>query len=283
MKIFLTGGTGFIGSHFLKQALEEKIKIIALKRSQKSKSRILINQEPSWIVANYREVEISELEKIDVLVHLATHSGNVPYDNIENCIKWNVVEVMSLLEKARLAGIKNFLVAGSCFEYGTSSKSYEKIPTSAKLEPTNSYAASKAAASISFQQWAKQYGLNLEILRVFHVYGEGELGKRLWPSLKKAAIDGNDFPMTLGEQIRDFQPVENVAKAFLKRTINLTKVSNKVKVYNLSTTRPMTTINFATEAWSKFGAKGKLLPGEIPYREGEIMKYIPGDEIIKVD
>ena len=93
-----------------------------------------------------------------------------------------------------MAGIKIFLVAGSCFEYGLSSIHYETIPTTAKLEPTNSYAASKAAASISLQQWAREYDLNLEILRVFHVYGEGELEKRLWPSLKKAAIDGKDFP-----------------------------------------------------------------------------------------
>lgn len=283
MKIFLTGGTGFIGSHFLKEALNEKIKIIALKRSQRSKTRIIIDQQPEWAIANYQDIKVTDFEKVDVLVHLATHSGNVPYDTLNNCLQWNVIEVLSLFEKAKLAGIKNYLVAGSCFEYGLSSSSYETIPTTAKLEPTNSYAASKAVASISLQQWAREYGLNLEILRVFHVYGEGELEKRFWPSLRKAAFEGKDFPMTFGEQIRDFQPVEKVAKAFLNRTINMTKISNKVKVYNLSTTKPKTILDFATENWLKFKAKGKLLPGTIPYRKGEVMKYIPGNDIIKID
>ena len=47
--------------------------------------------------------------------------------------------------------------------------------------------------------------------------------------------------------------------------------------------KPRTIINFANEVWSNFKAKGLLLPGAIPYRKGEIMKYVPGDEIIKVD
>ena len=80
MRIFLTGGTGFIGSHFINQALKENIKIIALKRSQKSRTRIIINKEPEWKIANYENVQIADLQNVDVLVHLATHSGNVPYD-----------------------------------------------------------------------------------------------------------------------------------------------------------------------------------------------------------
>jgi nucleoside-diphosphate-sugar epimerase len=64
------------------------------------------------------------------------------------------------------------------------------------------YPASKAAASIAFTQWSIENQLKLKYLRIFQVFGEGEAESRLWPSLRKAALSGNDFDMTHGEQIR---------------------------------------------------------------------------------
>ena len=80
----------------------------------------------------------------------------------------------------------------------------------------------------------------LVVMRLLHIYGEGESQERLWPSLKKAQLAGEDFPMTHGEQTRDFTPVE-----------------------------------FAEKQWKKFGATGRLKLGEIPYRNNEVMRYEP--------
>ena len=85
----------------------------------------------------------------------------------------------------------------------------------------NSYAASKAAASIALRQWAEEKGAYLEILRLFHVYGEVEPEGRLWPTLRNAAAQGYDVPMTWGEQVRDFIAVEEVVKVFLQRAAYL--------------------------------------------------------------
>ena len=126
------------------------------------------------------------------------------------CLNYNLIQVLDLFEKARLAGISHFLVAGSCFEYGTSGERYDFIPTHAPLEPTNSYAVSKAAASIALNQWANEHSLGLEILRIFHLFGEGESCSRFWSSLKLSALTGQDFPMSLGQQIRDFVQVNLV-------------------------------------------------------------------------
>ena len=76
----------------------------------------------------------------------------------------------------------------------------------------NSYTASKAAASISLLQWAEEFKLNLNFFDIPCICEEKN---KIWPSLKKAALSGKDFPMTGGEQIRDFAPVESVAKLFL--------------------------------------------------------------------
>lgn len=280
-KIALSGGTGFIGSHFLKQALDAGHKITAIRRTPSSVTRIPLVQSPCWIDRQLDEVSISDLSGSDVLVHLAAHTGNVPYDNLANCLHWNLISVLTLFEKARLAGIKQYIVAGSCFEYGRSGERFEEIPTNAPLEPTNSYAASKSAASIALCQWAKEHNLHLEILRVFHVYGEGELESRFWPSLRKAALSGNDFPMTLGEQIRDFQPVDRVAKVFLSRAAS-SYIQSELSIHNLSSNNFLSIREFAIQKWSNFSARGSLLIGELPYRDNEIMKFVPGPSLLSI-
>ena len=278
-KIALTGGTGFIGSHFLKQALDAGHKITAIRRTPSSVTRIPLVQSPCWIDRQLEEVSISDLNGCDVLVHLGAHTGNLPYDNLANCLHWNLISVLTLFEQARLAGIKQYIVAGSCFEYGRSAERFEEIPSNAPLEPTNSYAASKSAASIALCQWATEHKLHLEILRVFHVYGEGELESRFWPSLRKAALSGNDFPMSLGEQIRDFQPVDRVAKAFFAKAVSNLD-DNEVAIHNLSSNNFLSIRELAIQEWNKFGGRGSLLIGELPYRDNEVMKFVPGPSLV---
>jgi nucleoside-diphosphate-sugar epimerase len=281
MNIALTGGTGFIGSHFLHQALAAGHNVLALRRSSSSCPRIPIDQQPQWLECQLDEVLSDHLRGCEVLVHLAAHTGNVPYDSLANCLHWNLSCVLALFEQARLAGIRRFVVAGSCFEYGRSGERFAAIPTDAPLEPTNSYAASKAAASIAFCQWAEEYLLSLDLLRVFHVYGDGEPETRLWPSMRRAALAGEDFLLTMGEQIREFMPVEAVARTFLYRTIYEPSAS-QVNIFNLSSGNPITIRAFAEAWWKKWEAEGNLVFGAVPYRGGEVMRYVAGGDVIKV-
>jgi nucleoside-diphosphate-sugar epimerase len=283
MKIVVTGATGFIGSHFTKQALAAGHSVLGIRRIPISKPRIPFEQEPLWLDKSLDEVTANDLGGCDVLVHLAAHTGNVPYDTLPNCLHWNLMVVLALVEQARIAGIRRYVVAGSCFEYGRSGEVYDSIPTDAPLQPTNSYAASKAAASIALAQWAEEHNLNLEILRIFHVYGEGEAETRFWPSLRRAAYAGEDFPVTKGEQIRDFLPVQDVAAAFLARSVGRLNESNNVEIFNLGSGTPCTLSRFAQYWWNYWGAKGRLLIGEIPYRSGEVMRYIPGSQLLTVE
>jgi nucleoside-diphosphate-sugar epimerase len=283
MKIFVTGATGFIGSHFTKQALAEGHSVLAIRRSPVSMTRIPLGQQPLWLDRALDEVTAEELKGCDVLVHLAAHTGNVPYDTLPNCLQWNLTAVLTLVEQARLAGIRRYVVAGTCFEYGRSGERYGAIPTNAPLEPTNRYAASKAAASIALAQWADEHNMNLEILRVFHVYGEGETATRFWPSLRHAALAGEDFSMTAGEQIRDFLLVQDVAAIFLARAVKQPCNHHAVGFFNLGSGVPCTLAEFARNWWHYWGAQGLLLIGERPYRSGEVMRYIPGNEMLTVN
>lgn len=282
MKIVVTGATGFIGTHFTKQAMAAGHSVLAIRRSHASSPRIPLEQQPLWLDRALDEVTAEDLKGCEVLVHLAAHSVKYPYDSLANCLRWNLIAVLALLEQARLAGIRRFVVAGSCFEYGRSGERYTAIPTDAPLEPTNSYAASKAAASIALRHWAEEHQLSLEILRVFHVYGEGDAETCFWPSLRRAALADEDFPMTAGEQIRDFIAVQDVAATLLHRAALPMPDGTRAKVYNLSAGQPVSIRAFAEHWWSYWGASGQLLLGSVPYRPDEVMRYVAGEDRISL-
>lgn len=274
MKIFVTGASGFIGSNFIEIANKKGIKIVGLKRKN-SQPRIDLSFEPNWIIGSLEDDFTNELKDIDVLVHFASHSPNVPYDSLEKCIYWNVLSTLKFFNTALDAGVKNFLVAGSSFEYGTSALNYNKIPANTPLTPIESYPISKALASIALNGWAIKNNVKLTINRIFNVYGEGELSTRLWPSLKKAALKGENFEMTFGEQIRDFINVNDLCKIFIQDLDFSNQKKAKPVIKNVGSGQAMSVIDFSRLWWEKWDAKGELLIGKIPYRENEIMRYIP--------
>jgi nucleoside-diphosphate-sugar epimerase len=274
MKLFVTGGTGFVGSHFLRAALAQGHQVTALRRPG-SQPRVPLEKEPVWVEGVLGSPQAEWFQGCECLVHLAAHSANVPYDSLEACLQHNVMDALRLLEAARQAGVGDFIIAGSCFEYGTSGLRYAGIPVDAPLEPTDTYPASKAAASVAFHAWAVKHRLRLRILRIFQVYGEGEAEGRFWPSLRKAALAGEDFPMTVGTQIRDFIEVGEVARQFVRALAMEGVEPGQPRVHHVATGQARTLRDFAEEWWKKWGARGKLLVGALPQRTGEIPRYVP--------
>ena len=283
MRIFLTGGTGFIGSHLLNCLLKNNEDITALKRTENSKTKILLNKEPKWVINSLENLNHEILYHQDLLVHLAAHSAQPPYDNIQNCIQKNLIEPLALFEKAYQSGIRRFLVAGSCFEYGLSANSYDFIPPDAPLYPIDTYPSSKALASIAFIQWAVQKKVSLSIQRLFYVFGEGEKEDRFYPSIKKAAKNGFDFEMTKGEQIRDIAEVNLIAKIIHNECTRIVKTKKyDIRIKNIGSGNNLSLRDFATKIWERHNAKGKLKIGSLPYREKEIMRFVPDLNTINV-
>ena len=272
MRIFLTGGTGFIGGHFIEQALAAGHEVTSLRRPA-SASRRVLRAEPRWIQGELTQDWRAVLQDQDVLVHLAAHSTNPPYDALDACLQANVVAPLHLAEQARQAGVRKYIVAGSCFEYGPSAP--DPIPPGAALAPNNDYATSKAAASVAFLGWARRHGLSLQLLRIFHVYGPGEQEQRLWPALRRAALAGEDFPMSSGGQVRDFVAVEDAARQFVAALAFDGARPGVPLEMHVASGRPQSLLTFARHWWAQWGATGRLLPGRLPYREGEIMRLVP--------
>jgi len=274
MKIFVTGGTGFVGSHFIQHAIQAGHRVLAIRRSG-STPKISLDEEPEWIEGALDGNFENHLENIDVFIHLASHTPNHPYAELSSCLYWNVFASIRLAEQAHRAGVRKFLVAGSCFEYGRTAERVDFLSTNAPLQPDSSYPISKAAASIAFEGFAREHNVALKLLRIFQVYGEGESEMRIWPSLRRAAARGEDFPMSNGEQIRDFVPVQEVARQIIAHMDFSETEEGCPTVFHVASGEYQSLLSFAKEWWSHWGAASKIIPGAIPYRQNEIMKIIP--------
>ncbi len=272
MNVLITGGTGFIGSNLIKELLKFNFRIFLVINNKTYQGEL--SDKIKILSGSYPNIKESDLRDIDLIIHLAAYSANPPYDNLDSCIKYNYTQPRHLFELAKKCGVKKYLVFGSCFEYGLSSKEFDYIPTSAKLKPINSYAISK----VMFYNWLNSEFSDIThsilYLRLFHIYGDGELETRLWPTLLNKVENESDFDLTFGEQIRDFLNVHELVPIIINE---IDFVNNVIgfKVKNLGSGNPMKIKEFVEFWWKKFGAKGKLNFGKLPYREDELMRIIP--------
>lgn len=275
MTILLTGATGFIGMHVCEQALNAGHSVVALVRPQSINKLPVHPRLRQVTAAELGTVAESELNGCDACIHLAAHGINTGGADWTACFQTNVHASLQLWMTAAKAGVRRFVICGSCFEYGRSGERYERIPVDAPLEPTGAYHASKAAATMAAVGLAIDQKLELAVVRPFHVYGEGEAESRFWPSLRRAARAGQDFKMTEGAQIRDFIPVEDAARSILEKAVHGPLHAGRPYVENLGTGAPRTIRDFAEDWWRRFHATGRLCFGTIPYRANEVMRYVP--------
>jgi len=260
LNIFLTGGTGFIGSYFLKEACYRMHDIKALRRYG-SQTIIPINNQPNWLDRNsIDEIIQRDLENIDVLVHFAATGVSPKIATWDELININIRSTIELMEKAHKASVKKIIMAGSFSEYGLTALEYQKIPPNASLKPVNKYAVSKAAAFLATQAFCIQNCIPFSYHRIFSAYGEGQNSANLWQAIKLASISGQNFYLSsAGSQVRDFLPVEEVAKAFWSSVEIQCGDSRYPLVTNIGTGNGTTVLEFVRHWWDVWGATGKII------------------------
>jgi nucleoside-diphosphate-sugar epimerase len=275
MRIFVTGGTGFIGSHFVKLAMAVGHEVHALRRAG-SRSSIKLDAEPHWIDGQLDSDFSLVLEGCDVLLHFAAQGVSPQATNWTKAFDCNVAKSLALIENALKCGVPKIIACGSCMEFGQSGERFDSIPPNAPLLPIGPYASSKAAFSFALESLARtiDYDASFHLLRPFHIYGSGQHESNFWPSLRSAALAGRDFPMTMGEQVRDFIEVKEVACEFLRCAEQIT---GNVGFYakNIGSGNAVKLRDFAEYWWKTWNAKGELQFGELPYRDNEIMRFVP--------
>ena len=271
MKIFLTGGTGFIGSYVLCDALAAGHDVLALRRSVISRPLLPLAREPVWLQSDLLSLKQQDLAGCDVVVHLAFAGVSPQVVPWEQMVKVNVLGSAQLIAMADRAGVGRMVVSGTFREYGTTASHFEQIPVNAPLEPVCLYGASKVAGFHLLSTYAKAIGMKMFYARISNVYGDGQCEQNFWPSLKRAATLGEDFPMTSGEQVMDFIPVETVSRKILD-SCSIPFASGQFQILEkISSGNPQSLLQFAEQEWKRFGATGKLLPGALTQRANEVV------------
>lgn len=275
MRIFLTGGTGFIGSYVLVEALNAGHEVIALRRSSVSNSVIALPKQPKWCEGDLLNLKFPQLHGIDVVVHLASAGVSPKPADWYQLEQTNIFGSLQLILHAAKAGVRRFVVAGTSHEYGNAARRYEEIPPDASLEPLNPYGASKAAAFHMMRTFSIAEELEFFYGRIFSSYGEGQFAGNFWPSLRWAALAGDDFPMTSGTQIMDFISVRAVARHLLAACSRPDIIAGQPTVVNIGSGVPMSLLAFAKAEWDRFGATGQLLPGALQDRPDQLERCVP--------
>ncbi len=272
-KLFITGGNGFIGKYLIRNLLNSKYKIIATTQNN-SRYKLLEHNNLKWINKPLKNIQKEDFEDAYSLIHLASHKTYPPYDALSKYLETNCIDTIRMIELAAQNGISKFLIAGSAFEYGKSADYYKFIPTDAPLLPLGSYPTSKVISFYALKELANELKIDISYQRIFQVFGEGENERRFWPSLKKAALAGKDFPMTTGNQIRDFINVEEVSSQLLEAFDDLFKQEQNFNTGHIAKGYGQTLKEFAEYWWKVFKAKGELKPGLIKSRGTDLKRIV---------
>lgn len=275
VKIFLTGSTGFVGSHFLNAAHDAGYAVVALRQTASVRPRVALSTQPTWLTKPLNAVTPADMNGCAALVHLAAAGVSPQKASWREMNECNVLSLFHLCEVALKAAVPRLVLAGSIAEYGLSANDHEFIPPDAALRPTFPYSASKAAGFMLAHGLAVEWGAELYYGRIAAAYGEGQHQKNIWPSLRHAALAGADFEMTPGEQVRDFIRVDRVAAIFLDALDRRDVRPGRPVVENVGSGVPVVLAEWAQHWWRHFGAKGKLRVGALLYRENEVMRYVP--------
>ncbi|MEO1528404.1 MAG: NAD(P)-dependent oxidoreductase [Planctomycetota bacterium] len=273
-KILVTGGTGFVGGYFLRTALAHGHQVSSLCRPG-STSKVSIGEGVNWIPADMSSVSDEALRDHDVLVHLLAAGVTPQHVTWETAFEVNVHHSLQLWKRVLDTGVPRIVIGGSALEYGMSCRRYDPIPPDAPLEPVGAYAVSKATSSLCARELAIQKNVEIVYLRMFNLYGEGQHGENFYPALKRAAVSGEDFEMTSGRQIRDFDRVENAAKRLLHFAVDADVQKGTPIFANHGSGDPKPLLEYAKQWWAEMDAKGDLLPGAKPDRPGEVPSLRP--------
>lgn len=297
MKILVTGGAGYIGSHTIIELIKEGHDVVVVDNlSNSSKESIrrvekITNSKVPFYQIDLRDTKALEKvfidHKIDGVIHFAglkvvNESINLPIKYYDN----NIISTLVLLEVMQKFGVKTIVFSSSAAIYGTPSELPLLETSTVGHGITNPYGQSKFMIErILTDCYAADHDMKISILRYFNPVGahsSGMIGEdpsgipsNLLPYISQVAIGrleklniyGDDYKTTDGTGVRDYIHVVDLAKGHVAAINN---IKQGVSVYNLGTGRGVSVLDLV-KTFSKVSGK------DIPYG---IVSRRPGDVAI---
>ncbi|MCA1056375.1 GDP-mannose 4,6-dehydratase [Rossellomorea aquimaris] len=261
MKIIVTGGAGFIGSHLSRKLIEEKHELLIIDSlhpyysPERKKRQLSFVQETGPVTFVKKDLLADEDElkslfhsfKADCVVHLAaipgvSHSLSVPNEYVDYDIKATI----NTLRMAGESGTKKFIFASSSSVYGNT-KQAPSMEEDAKGEVVSPYAAAKFSAESFCKAYASIYDLDLTILRFFTVYGPwGRPDMAIYSFISKLMAD-EEIPIFGMENKRDYTYIDDIVDGTYKAI-----VKDVTGTFNLGNGKPVSMERLVEELKSHF-------------------------------
>lgn len=218
-KFIVTGGSGFVGVPLVRALVQRDHDVVVLGRSRPSYD--FTGDSKGSKSDSLTFIEWSLGEKIPdkaifenrILLHLAWDF--LPDFHTELHLKANLPNSIDLINDALSGGVSGVVAVGTCFEYGLASGpikpshlSDPRLPYAIAKDALHRYLRSLTIPPTAFIHWA----------RLFYMYGPNQSSKSLLAQLDAAIEKGDDtFPMSEGEQLRDYLHVNEVAEQIYRR------------------------------------------------------------------
>ena len=229
MRIFVTGGAGFIGSNFVRWALRtpevvEKIESIVVLDSLtyagnlENLKELADNPKFTFVKGDIRDdklcKELFSAHKIDAVVHFAAES-HVDRSIVDplSFVRTNVEGTQVILNQARASSVSKFLHVSTDEVYGSLGPEGFFTETT-PLDPSSPYSASKASSDLLVLAAYKTYGYNVNVTRCTNNYGPYQFPEKLIPLFVTNAL--NDLPLPLygdGKNVRSWLHVDDHSDA----------------------------------------------------------------------
>lgn len=230
--ILVTGGCGFIGSHFVRLMRRERphvrlvnVDLLTYAGNLENLSDIATAGKEEgyrFVRADIADSQamnaVFASEAFDAVVNFAaeTHVDRSLMDSAP-FLRTNVEGTRVLLENASRNAIGRFLQVSTDEVYGSLEPTDRAFTEQCPLEPNSPYAASKAAADLLVRAYGRSCGLPVLITRCTNNYGPYQFPEKFLPLCITNALEGQPLPLYGdGQQIRDWIYVEDHARALLR-------------------------------------------------------------------
>ena len=260
MKIFVTGGAGFIGSNFIRQVLGIATKHEIVNYDKLTYAGNLENLESVANDPGYRFVKGDICDPVQVeeamngcqaVVHFAaeSHVDRSIYEPAP-VIETNVTGTFILLQVARKAGIEKFVHVSTDEVYGDMEADQfatEEFP----LKPSSPYSASKASSDLLVRSYVRTFGFPAVLTRASNNYGPFQFPEKFLPLMITNAMDDKPLPIYGdGKQQRDWLHVEDHCRGIF-RVLEAGKIGEAYNIGGLDVEENLTMVKRVLRALGK--------------------------------
>ncbi|MFQ5599026.1 MAG: NAD-dependent epimerase/dehydratase family protein [Candidatus Krumholzibacteriia bacterium] len=273
MVVLVTGGTGFMGRHLVRALRERGDRVVVVgRRSSTGLPEDVAYEQGDLAAESFADRLIRRLRPQRVF-HLAS-AVNVKRDLqlLDDQVRNTQLAAVYVARACLEGGVRRLVHVGTCEEYGNGPAPFRENQAPAPVSP---YSAAKVAATAFVRTLCVSFGLRAVIVRPFLTYGPGQPANLLVPALIRSALEGNDFPMTPGEQTREFNFIEDVIEGML-RAGEAEGVEGEI--INIGCGEPRRIRDVAALVLELMGNPVQLQLGKLSYRPGETWEFYCSNE-----